>query len=129
MTSEIINIHLNLYVIRICPFVDILIFLGIVINVVKHDGAKKNVKMSSHFMVVLNGYFMLKNNCINCILVFSQYISIQFDHLRNRPQSILQYLYLKLAFQNVLHVAYQSYFHANKNYILWILYSCLKKQI
>lgn len=89
----------------------------------------KNVKMSSHFMVVLNGYFMLKNNCINCILVFSQYISIQFDHLRNRPQSILQYLYLKLAFQNVLHVAYQSYFHANKNYILWILYSCLKKQI
>lgn len=44
MTSEIINIHLNLYVIRICPFVDILIFLGIVINVVKHDGAKKMLK-------------------------------------------------------------------------------------
>lgn len=128
MTSEIINIHLNLYVIRICPFVDILIFLGIVINVVKHDGAKKMLKCL-HISCCSKWLFYAKKNCINCISVFSQYILIQFDHLRNRPQSILQYLYLKLAFQNVLHVAYQSYFHANKNYILWILYSCLKKQI
>lgn len=44
MILEIINIYLNLYVIRICLFVDILIFFGIVINVVKYDGVKKMLK-------------------------------------------------------------------------------------
>lgn len=44
MILEIINIYLNLNVIRICLFVDILIFFGIVINVVKYDGVKKMLK-------------------------------------------------------------------------------------